>query len=78
MAVKAPVLDDDCDIGKRPAWRGKFSSKNGPVTMAKLAKAVDEPRDMVMQALGRLAREDKICIEEEGRGRIVSLRPCEA
>jgi hypothetical protein len=28
----------------------------------------------VMQALGWLAREDKICIEDEGRARMVSLR----
>jgi hypothetical protein len=28
-----------------------------------------------MQALGWLAREDKIAIEEEARARVVSLRP---
>jgi hypothetical protein len=49
-------------------------SENGPMTMAKLIKAVDEPRDTVMQALGWLAREDKIDIVEEGRTRVVSLR----
>jgi hypothetical protein len=42
--------------------------------MAKLVKAVGEPRDTVMQAIGWLAREDKLQIEEEGRSRIVSLR----
>jgi len=44
------------------------------LTMAKLVKAVGEPRDTVMQALGWLAREEKIWIKEEGRSRIVSLR----
>jgi len=34
-------------------------SENGTMTMAKLVKAVGEPRDTVMQALGWLAREDK-------------------
>ncbi len=49
-------------------------SENGAMTMAKLVKAVGEPRDNVMQALGWLAREDKIDIVEEGRSRVVSLR----
>jgi len=35
---------------------------------------VGEPRDLVMQALGWLAREDKLSIEEEGRSRILSLK----
>jgi hypothetical protein len=49
-------------------------SENGPMTFAKLVKAVGEPRDNVMQAVGWLAREDKIDIVEEGRNRVVSLR----
>src|ERR1700680_3896287 len=46
----------------------------GPLTVAKLAKAVDAPTDLLMQGLGWLAREDKINIEEDGRSRVVSLR----
>ena len=42
--------------------------------LAKLVKAVGEPRDTVMQALGWLAREDKINLVEEGHSRVVSLR----
>ena len=42
--------------------------------MAKLVKAVGEPRDAVMQALGWLAREDKIDIADDGRSRVISLR----
>jgi DNA-binding transcriptional ArsR family regulator len=71
------VLDVTC-IGETAGVVWQVLSKNGPMTIAKLVKAVDEPRDTVMQALGWLAREDKVCIEEEGRGRVVSLRSCEA
>lgn len=53
-------------------WR--ILSARGPISMAQLVKAVGQPRDVVMQALGWLAREDKIWIEEEGRSRVVSLR----
>lgn len=52
----------------------KVLVENGPLSMARLVKAVGEPRDTVMQALGWLAREDKVWIEEEGRTRTVSLR----
>lgn len=54
------------------AWRAL--SANGRMSLAKLVKTVGEPRDTVMQALGWLAREDKIWIEDEGRSRMVSLR----
>jgi hypothetical protein len=49
-------------------------SEKGSMTMAQLVKAVGEPRDSVMLALGWLAREDKIDIVEENRSRVVSLR----
>jgi hypothetical protein len=48
-------------------------SEKGPMTMAQLVKAVGEPRDTVMQAIGWLAREGKISIEEKNRSRVVSL-----
>ena len=43
------------------------------MTIAKLIKATGEPRDNVMQALGWLAREGKISIDDDGRNRMVSL-----
>jgi hypothetical protein len=61
-------------IGETAGAVWKILADNGPMSMAKLVKAVGEPRDTVMQALGWLAREDKIWIEDEGRSRIVSLR----
>ncbi len=45
----------------------------GPQSLSKLVKAVGKPRDLVMQSIGWLAREEKICIDEEGRSRVVSL-----
>ena len=73
MGTKTPV---SCvaSIGEVAGEVWKALSENGPMTMAKLVKAVGEPRDAVMQAIGWLAREEKIQIEEEGRSRIISLR----
>lgn len=72
MATATPNL---CvaHIGDAAGKVWKILSTEGPLSMAKLVKKAGQPRDTVMQALGWLAREDKICIEEEGRTRVVSL-----
>ncbi len=46
----------------------------GPQPISKLVKQADAPRDVVMQALGWLAHEEKIEILEQKRSRIVVLR----
>ncbi len=46
----------------------------GRMSMAQLIKSIDAPRDVVMQAVGWLAREDKIEIDETTRGRQVFLK----
>ena len=48
--------------------------ENGPRTLTQLAKDIDAPRDVIMQAVGWLAREDKLSIDEDRSKKIVSLR----
>ena len=48
--------------------------KDGAMSFTKLVKRVDAPRDLVMQAVGWLAREEKIDVKPTARGRVVSLR----
>ena len=48
--------------------------KKGRITLAQLAKEVEAPRDAVMQAVGWLAREGKVEIEESGPKRTIALR----
>jgi hypothetical protein len=62
------------EIGETAGKVWKVLDTKGPLTIAKLVKEIDGPRDVVMQALGWLAREDKVDIEEDGRTRTVSLR----
>jgi len=47
---------------------------HGPRTFTQLTKEVDAPRDVIMQAVGWLAREGKISIEEERGKKTVGLR----
>jgi hypothetical protein len=47
---------------------------NGSMSITKLVKSIDAPRDTVMQGVGWLAREDKITIDETTRGRVIALK----
>ncbi|HHK42696.1 MAG TPA: hypothetical protein ENJ50_09790 [Planctomycetaceae bacterium] len=44
------------------------------MSMTRLIRSVDAPRDLVLQAIGWLAREEKIEIEQSSKGRYVWLR----
>ncbi|MDX1948118.1 MAG: winged helix-turn-helix domain-containing protein [Pirellulaceae bacterium] len=52
-------------------WRSL--DEHGPMSLAKLVERVGGNRDLIMQAVGWLAREGKVEIAETKRGRIVSL-----
>ena len=45
----------------------------GPQKISQIVKEIDAPRDLIMQALGWLAREEKIVVEELSRSRVVTL-----
>jgi hypothetical protein len=49
-------------------------NENGPLSYAKIVDRVGGNRDLVMQAVGWLAREGKVEITETKRGRVVALR----
>jgi hypothetical protein len=61
-------------IGETAGEVWRLLEAQGPLSLAKLAKEIDAQRDVVMQAVGWLAREDKVRIEEDGRARIVYLQ----
>jgi len=52
-------------------WR--TLSTKGPLSITNLVKATGSPRDSVMQAIGWLAREEKISIKKKGRSCTISL-----
>lgn len=61
-------------IGETAGEVWQLLSESGePVSLAQLKKRIDQPADIVMQAVGWLARENKIAIEENGRTRYVML-----
>jgi len=61
-------------IGETAGLVWHVLEQGGPMTLAKLTKQIEAPRDVVMQAVGWLAREGKVEIEEAKRRRTISLR----
>ncbi len=61
-------------IGETAGSVWSLLASDGPMPISKVIKQVDAPRDLVLQAVGWLAREDKISIDEGSRSRVISLR----
>ncbi|MCH8046155.1 MAG: winged helix-turn-helix domain-containing protein [Planctomycetes bacterium] len=71
--TQTPVQTHVEQIGDTAGLIWHTLSEDGPTSITKLIKKVGAPRDLVMQGIGWLAREEKIVIEEESRSRIISL-----
>ncbi len=80
LASSAGASSVSCiaQIGETAGQIWKILHDKGPLTIAKLVKEIESPRDVTMQALGWLAREGKVIIEEEARTRVVSLKDDDA
>jgi hypothetical protein len=61
-------------IGDAAGMVWQHLSSKGPTSLTVLARVIGIPRDLLLQALGWLARENKIEITDKGRGKIVSLK----
>jgi hypothetical protein len=51
----------------------QYLDVHGSVTLSKLAREIEAPRDLVMQGVGWLAREGKIAFHEGPRSKTISL-----
>jgi hypothetical protein len=77
--ASAPQAKVSClhEIGETAGKIWQALNKHGAMSVAKLVERVGGNRDLVLQAVGWLAREDKLDISETKRGRILSLRAAE-
>jgi hypothetical protein len=71
----ATVLDEPIvmQIGETAGLVWKTLAAKGPLSIAKLTSETGVPRELLLQAVGWLAREDKLAFEE-GRTRKVGLK----
>jgi hypothetical protein len=72
MATES-VARDSADIGAVAGLIWNYLDMNGAVTLSKLAKDIDAPRDVVMQGVGWLAREGKVRFDETPRSKVIVL-----
>ncbi len=61
-------------IGDTAGMVWHYLNENGARSLTQLAKDIDAPRDVIMQAVGWLAREGKLAIEESRKQKLISLR----
>ena len=60
-------------IGKSAGAIWKFLNKNGPTSVSKVSTETGINKNEVQRAIGWLAREEKIIIEQKGRTETISL-----
>ncbi len=72
-APTRPITVEEIGHAAGEVW-GALSTGNGGVTLAALKKSVDAPADLVLLALGWLAREDKVEIDASAKTPTISLK----
>src|SRR5437763_12289551 len=71
--VTESVANEIANIGCVAGLVWNYLELNGPVTLTKLAKEIEAPRDLVMQGVGWLAREGKVRFDETPRSEVIAL-----
>ena len=61
-------------IGETAGMVWHYLDLNGAMSVTGLAQELGVPRDLAMQAIGWLAREEKVEITEAGRTKTISLK----
>ena len=72
LVASAPLVEQ---IGEVAGAIWHLLDEAGPLPLTQIVKEIDAPRDIVMQGIGWLAREDKLVVEEDGRRKIAALLP---
>ncbi len=62
------------EIGENAGMVWQYLSENGPTKLGQLPKALKLPANKVHQAIGWLAREDKLHFSKKGNSVSVSLK----
>ena len=74
-SIKGPsrTLTHD-DIGQIAGLIWQLLSEQGEQSQASIKSSLDAPSDLVLAAIGWLAREDKLWFATKGRSVVISLR----
>ena len=72
MSESKTMVTEEIGVASGKIWC--FLNENGPTSLNRLCKETPLSRDIILQALGWLAREDKLQFEDMPRGRKISLK----
>ena len=61
-------------IGDAAGMIWSYLNDNGASSLNKLTKNLEVSRELTLQAIGWLAREDKLVFEQATRGRLIRLK----
>jgi hypothetical protein len=70
--IPRTLSNEDVGLVAGDVWQ--LLDKDGPQTVAAIKKAIGVPNDLVLAAIGWLAREDKLDFSNSGRVVKISLR----
>lgn len=73
-APSNPIEDPIESLGHAAGRVWHYLDEHGRVTITQLTRGLGLPRELVLQALGWLAREDKLVFDDAGHQRSVRLR----
>lgn len=62
------------EIGSAAGQVWEYLHRNGPASVNKMVTGLGLTRDVLLQAIGWLAREDKLLFEKANRGRRIRLK----
>ena len=74
VEVEETRQNDIDEIGFAAGKVWCFLDQEGPASLNRLTTNLDLSRELAMQAVGWLAREDKIVFEQAVRGRVIRLK----
>jgi hypothetical protein len=62
------------EVGETAGRVWRVLQEKGPLSLNALKKQVKAPGDVVLMAIGWLAREDKLVLEQKGRVQMLGLK----
>lgn len=68
------TVNDVDQIGIAAGQIWSYLAENGPSSLNKLTRSLEISRELAMQAVGWLAREDKLDFQQTTRGRLIRLK----
>ena len=72
--MTATNFTDVDDIGTSAGLVWQYLHDHGTASLNKLTSSLGLSRELILQAIGWLAREDKIVFEKAARGRAIRLK----